>query len=454
MFVGFDYGTSNCAMAVLRKNTAEVLRLEGSSRFIPSTLYALERELIAEAVLQGISGTDLQQQFKSQRSGELQQAQRCRVHHGLPVGEQTSFVGQQAIQAYLDAPEEGFFIKSPKSFLGAGGFNSVQVAFFEDVVTLMMMEVKARAEQQLQTHITQTVIGKPVNFQGHQEHVSNQQALAILSNAAGRAGFKDVEFLYEPLAAGIDFETTLQQDQTVLVVDVGGGTTDCSVVKMGPSHIHKTDREDDFLGHSGVRVGGNDLDIHLSMQAIMPLFGLGSELKNGTPLPNKLLWDAVAVNDVAAQKHFNSKDCARQLGQFLLESKQPELIKRLQLMQSQQQSYQVVRSGELCKIALSDSAEQQVDLSYIEVGLELSVAQSLFAAAIQRPLSQVTELMQEAIQQSQVQPDLIYVTGGTAKSPVIHQAIQDLFPDKQIIVGDHFGSVTAGLTQWAGRLFK
>lgn len=454
MFVGFDYGTSNCAMGVLHGTQAKVLCLEGGSRFIPSTLYSLERELIAEAVFKGIDELALQQQFKRQRSAELQQAQRCRVHHGLPADEQTSFFGQEAIQAYLGAPEEGFFIKSPKSFLGAGGLSSAQIAFFEDVVTLMMMEVKGRAEQQLQTSITQTVIGKPVNFQGIKEQQSNQQALAILNNAASRAGFKDVEFLYEPLAAGIDFETTLQQDKTVLVVDVGGGTTDCSVVRMGPSYINKAEREADFLGHSGVRVGGNDLDIHLSMQALMPLFGLGSELRNGTPLPNKLLWDAVAVNDVAAQKHFNSKDCARQLGQLLLESKQPALLKRLQLMQAQQQSYQVVRSGELCKIALSDSSEHCVDLSYIEAGLELSVAQSLFAKAIARPLSQVTDLMQEAIQQAQAQPDLIYVTGGTAKSPVIRQTIERLFPDKQIVVGDHFGSVTAGLTQWAGRLYS
>lgn len=188
-------------------------------------------------------------------------------------------------------PEEGFYVRSPKSFLGATGLRVEQVALIEDIVTMMMLYIKQRAELSFgvkgEGAITHAVIGRPVNFQGIGGEESNQQAESILRLAALRAGFIDVDFLFEPLAAGMDFEASLTQDKTVLVVDVGGGTTDCSVVKMGPAHITLTDRSQDFLGHSGQRVGGNDLDIALSMKAFMPHLGLGCHMNNGLPVPSK-----------------------------------------------------------------------------------------------------------------------------------------------------------------------
>lgn len=454
MFVGFDYGTSNCAMGTVDKGQARVLPLGQNSGFIPSTLHALERELISDAVYRNIADQQLRADFSRLRASQIQQAMSARRDYGLSAEETSCSVGQAAIDAYLDYPDDGYFIKSPKSFLGATGLNSSQIAFFEDVVTWMMMSAKQQAEQLLQCDLHQTVIGRPVNFQGSNEQLSNQQAIRILTVAAQRAGFKEIEFLFEPLAAGIDFETNLQTDHIVLVVDVGGGTTDCSVVKMGPSYRERDQREQDFLGHSGVRVGGNDLDIHLAMQALMPLFGLNSHLKNGLPMPKQLLWDAVAVNDVGAQKRFNSKACAREISQLRMASADAPALQHLQSLQQHRQSYQLVRSAEQCKIALSELEQTPVDLSYIELGLAQTVNRERYAQAIQRPLSHIALLMQEAVKQAGVEPDLIYVTGGTAKSPTIHTAIEQVFKDKPIVVGDHFSSVTQGLTVWAQRLFS
>lgn len=93
---------------------------------------------------------------------------------------------------------------------------------------------KQLAKQGAAATITHAIIGRPVNFQGIGGEESNRQAESILTLAAKRAGFVDVDFLFEPLAAGMDYEATLTDNKTVLVVDVGGGTTDCSVVKMGP----------------------------------------------------------------------------------------------------------------------------------------------------------------------------------------------------------------------------
>lgn len=110
------------------------------------------------------------------------------------------------------------------------------------------------------------MIGRPINFQGLGGDEANTQAQGILERAAKRAGFKDVVFQYEPVAAGLDYEATLQEEKRVLVVDIGGGTTDCSLLLMGPQWRSRLDREASLLGHSGCRIGGNDLDIALAFK--------------------------------------------------------------------------------------------------------------------------------------------------------------------------------------------
>ncbi|MGS0728573.1 molecular chaperone, partial [Shewanella sp. 0m-11] len=272
----------------------------------------------------------------------------------LLPNEQAVFVGEQAIDAYLDMPDEGFYVRSPKSFLGATGLRESQIALFEDIVTLMMMHIKTQAEKNLGTKvITHAVIGRPVNFQGIGGEQSNQQAEAILSLAAKRAGFIDVDFLFEPLAAGMDYEASLDENLTVLVVDVGGGTTDCSMVKMGPNHIDNRDRSADFLGHSGQRIGGNDLDIALSMASFMPHLGLGSLMVNKLPVPSKPFWNAVAVNDISAQRDFSALASKKLIEDLIKEAQNPQLIQRLLKVQKDQLGYKLVRSAEQSKIALS-----------------------------------------------------------------------------------------------------
>ncbi len=99
---------------------------------------------------------------------------------------------------------------------------------------------------------------------------SNRQAIEVLTNAAKRIGFKDVEFQFEPVAAGFEFEASLTKETRVLVVDIGGGTSDCSLLLMGPKLSSNEDRTQHLLAHSGVRIAGNDFDIQLALQGIMP----------------------------------------------------------------------------------------------------------------------------------------------------------------------------------------
>jgi len=452
MISGFDYGTSNCALGLMQSGQAQLVNIDGSHAFMPSTVYALGRELISEWLAAQLVG-QAQQSFISAREQDLTQAKRFRREAFIEDDEQTLFFGRAAFDEYLAMPEEGYFVKSPKSFLGASGLQAKTLNFFEDIVASMMLTIKRSAEAGLSEPITHTVIGRPVNFQGVNSDESNRQALAILRAAAKRAGFKEVEFLYEPLAAGLHFEQQLEKEQLVLVVDIGGGTTDCSMVKMGPKLKDKVDRSDDFLGHSGERIGGNDLDIHLASHAFMPLFGMHSFKKSGLQMPTQIYWNAVSTNDLSAQSDFLHRDTGLLLEQLQRDAKQPELIARMIKLREQKQNHALVRSAERSKIALSDAEVFVADLAALDEGLELAVNRSAFQQAITRPLGRMIALMHEAIKQAACKPELIYITGGSAKSPMLTQAIQQSIGDIPVLDGDHFGSVATGLTLWANRIY-
>lgn len=453
MYCGFDYGTSNCALGILENGKPSLAALEGGNLYLPSTVYALSRDFITESVAKGLDAIQ-RPSFIESRKGILSRARRFRIEEDYDADDQVLFFGREAFSEYYQFPDEGYFVKSPKSFLGGSGLRAEHIQFFEDVVASMMMNVKARSEQSLKQTLKHTVIGRPVNFQGINANESNQQALEILTVAARRAGFESVEFQYEPIAAGLDFERNLERDQTVLVVDIGGGTSDCAMVRMGPGYRDNLDRSGDFLAYTGERVGGNDLDIQLAGRQIMPLFGMGGALKTGLPMPTQIYWNAVTTNDVTAQATFNSLQTKQQIEQLRLDMVKPALMDRFKTMRDHKHNFHIVKDAEEAKIRLSEATHMQIDLGYIESDLMLNLHREQLAEAIVHPVEKMIVLMKDAIAQSGEQPDVIYMTGGSAKSPVIQAAIREEIGDIPVLDGDHFGSVASGLTVWADRIFR
>ncbi|MCI4181905.1 molecular chaperone, partial [Dickeya dianthicola] len=218
MFVGFDYGTANCSLAVMEHGAPRLLQLEQQSPYLQSMLCAPSREAVSEW---------LWRHHQVAAEGENAQLLQRAIHHNreedIRVQPDSVRFGLAALAHYMDDPQDVWFVKSPKSFLGATGLKPQQMALFEDLVCTMMLHIRRQAEQQLDQPIEQAVIGRPINFQGMGGEESNRQAQGILERAAQRAGFRQVAFQFEPVAAGLDFEATLQQEKRVLVVDIGGG---------------------------------------------------------------------------------------------------------------------------------------------------------------------------------------------------------------------------------------
>lgn len=450
MFIGFDYGTANCSVAVMHDGTPQLLEMENGSPLLPSMICAPTREAISEWLYRHheVPATD------DETQALLRRAVSFNREEGIDVLHNSVQFGLSSLRQYMEDPEEVYFVKSPKSFLGASGLKPQQVALFEDLVCAMMLHIRQQAERQLAQPIDRAVIGRPINFQGLGGEEANRQAQGILDRAARRAGFLEVVFQFEPVAAGLDFEATLREEKRVLVVDIGGGTTDCSVLLMGPKWHHRSDREHSLLGHSGCRVGGNDLDIMLAFKQLCPLLGMGGQTEKGIALPILPWWNSVAINDVPAQNDFYSMANGRMLAELIRDAREPEKVAYLQKVWRQRLGYRLVRVAEESKIALSDSSQIATMLPFIAADLGCDISQADLASAISQPLQRILEQVTLALENSRVKPDVIYLTGGSARSPMIKQALAQQLPGIPLVGGDDFGSVTAGLARWANVVFR
>jgi len=449
MFIGFDYGTANCSVAVMQGGSPRLLTLENGSPLLPSMLCAPTREAVSEWLYRhhNVPADGAENQALLRRAINYNRDEDIEV-----LSNSVQF-GLASLHQYVDDPEEVYFVKSPKSFLGANGLKPQQVALFEDLVCAMMLHIKQQAQSQLSEQITQAVIGRPINFQGLGGDDANAQAQGILERAAKRAGFNDVVFQFEPVAAGLDFEATLDDEKRVLVVDIGGGTTDCSLLLMGPQWRQKAERQDSLLGHSGCRIGGNDLDIALAFKCLMPLLGMGGETEKGIALPVLPWWNAVAINDVPAQSDFYSAANGRMLNDLLRDARDADKVALLLKVWRQRLSYRLVRSAEESKIALSAQPDFNAELPFISDELATAISQQGLEEALNQPLARIMEQVKLALESSQETPDVIYLTGGSARSPLIKKALAAQLPGIPIAGGDDFGSVTAGLARWAQVVF-
>ncbi len=450
MYIGFDFGTANCSLATMAGETAKSIALLDDKLYLSSALVAPNRESVSEYLFRhrGISPTGPIGERLLARAIAFNKEEDLRIE-----ADDVDF-GLRAFEQYLQDPQEVYYVKSPKSFLGAMGLGDLQLAFFEDLVCALMDKVKTQAEHSLQSDIKQVVIGRPINFQGRGGEESNRQAELILRQAAVRVGFQDIEFQYEPVAAGLEYEASLTQDQVVLVVDIGGGTTDCSLLKMGPSWRHLQDRQSCLLAHSGQRVGGNDLDIQLAFKQLMPAFGYKSLMNSGLEMPTTQFWNPIAINDISAQKRFYSRDNHSDLKMLVKQAQSPEKLQRLLAVYRDTLGYQLVKCAEQAKIDLSVQTQSALDFDVNGESLTFQIAQADAIAALESPVQKMVQLVDEIMLQAQQKPDVVFITGGSARSPFVRQAIEKALPGVPLVSGDDLGSVTSGLARWAKHCFE
>ena len=432
--IGLDYGTSHCAAGLAVPGRApRLLPLGPASATTPATLMPSL-----------LWAPNVRFELDYDRTGRLR-TDTARF--------QNLAFGDAALERYLEAPEQGYYVKSPKSFLGAPGLAPEVRERFVRLVAAMMAEVRRCAEQALDEPVTAATIGRPVNFQGPSGSVENETALGMLRAAAAQAGIDEVAFLYEPLAAALEYEARLNGEERVLVVDIGGGTTDCSFVRVGPDHAGGLDRSGDVLGHSGERIGGNDYDQALAFTAAVPELGWQEERRDGLPVPNHYFVDAISINDVNAQARFYAAATGERLEELVGEIDGPSRLPRLLELFERRGSYRLLRAFERGKIALSETAAVSVALDFFAAPFSVAIDQDGLHTAVTGLLEHLRASVRETLKQAGTEPDAVYLTGGMAQSPVVRRALEAVLGEVPVLDSDHFASVTEGLSLDASKRF-
>ena len=364
--------------------------------------------------------------------------------------------GRLALHEYLEG-YEGRLMRSLKSLLGSKLIKHDTSVLgtampFKDLLGLFIGQLKKRAETAAGREFEEVVLGRPVFFVDDDE-MADQEAENTLVDVARAIGFKDVSFQYEPIAAAFDYESTIEKEELVLIVDIGGGTSDFSLVRLSPDRRHNDNRHDDILATGGVHIGGTDFDKQLSLQGLMPLFGYGSRMKSGAYMPtshhmNLATWHT--INSVYSQKSTLA------LGSMRYDIEDTGGIDRLFKLIDQRAGHWLAMEVEETKIQLTHAEHRHVPLDRIEPGLSVELTRALFESAIEALLERVRNSVTQMLNDANVrvdQVDTVFFTGGSSGIPALRTSVSDMLPNARHVEGNIFGSIGSGLAIEASKRY-
>ena len=398
---GIDFGTSNSTVGWLRPGVETLIALEDDKITLPSVVF-------------------------------------------FNIEERRPVYGRLALHEYLEG-YEGRLMRSLKSLLGSKLIKHDTSVLgtampFKDLLGLFIAQLKKRAEATAGREFEEVVLGRPVFFVDD-DPLADQEAENTLTDVARAIGFKEVSFQYEPIAAAFDYESTIEREELVLIVDIGGGTSDFSLVRLSPERRGMDNRQDDILATGGVHVGGTDFDKQLSLQGVMPLFGYGSRMKSGAYMPtshhmNLATWHT--INSVYAQKT-----------QIALNSMRYDIvdtggIDRLFKLIEQRAGHWLAMEIEETKIELTHNDSRHLLLDRVEPGLSVDLSRAMFEASIDNQLERIRNSVTNLLTSAGVgveQVDTVFFTGGSSGIPALRQSVSAMLPNANHVEGNIFGSI-------------
>ncbi len=419
-FCAIDFGTSNSAIALPTAQGVHLVELEAGYRTMPTALfYEVENLAPHEAPQQRL--------------------------------------GRAAVAAYVEGIE-GRLMRSMKSILGStlatqstevGAGRSVA---YLDVIGHYLAHLKARAEKVAQQALTRVVLGRPVFFVDD-DAARDVAAQAALAQAASQVGFSEVCFQYEPIAAALDYERTVTQEEVVLVADIGGGTSDFSLVRVGPEQCKKIDRRQDILANHGVHIAGTDFDRQIELACILPHCGFGARGPTGREVPSRVYFDLATwhlINTVYIPGRVAE---LRRMQSFYAE---PTLHQRLMRVLDEHLGHALVGHAEAAKIEVAEHGQTQIDLRLLDAALRVTLNETTALRAIGADLALIAAAADETLRQAGLareQVKTLYFTGGSTGLLPLADAIAARFPAARVVRGDRLASVAQGLGVHATHVF-
>lgn len=409
---GIDFGTSNSTVALADVRGARLIDVEGGQPTIPS------------AVFWQVDGPPL--------------------------------YGRAAIAAYIDE-DEGRLMRGLKSTLGSGLIDERtavggRAVSFRDVLARFFGHLRNRLDAEA-PGLTKVVLGRPVHFVDG-DAAADAAAQTALEEIARAQGFDSVAFQFEPIAAALQYEHSVSREELVLIVDIGGGTSDVSLVRVSRERARAKDRAADILGNGGIRLGGTDFDRGLSLAEVMPHLGHGSTLNDGKALiPNHYYLD------LATWHRINSLYAPRKTAEvrgLMADADRPDLVGRLVEAVETRAGHAIAMEVEAAKIALSAAPAHRLMLKDLIGGPNPMATRARFEETLVGGLARIAALITEVLAEAQIAPTAIgsvFMTGGSSGLPALHRLVETLCPGVPIATGDMLGSVGAGLALEARRVF-
>ncbi|WP_182087293.1 Hsp70 family protein [Aureimonas sp. ME7] len=368
-----------------------------------------------------------------------------------------TYFGRRAVFEYVDGAE-GRFMRALKSILGSSLMReTTQVGrermSFEALIGRFLRNMRETLERETGEAVDRIVLGRPVRFVDESDE-ADREAENQLASAARAQGFAHVEFQYEPVAAALYFESEMNSEQLALVVDIGGGTSDFSILRLSPERAEAPDRSGDILGTAGVHVGGTDFDRLLNIASMQPLLGLGSTTGDGKRrLP---VW---YFNDMATWHRINTLYTPKVLADIRAlrkEAAEPEKLDRMEHMLRHRSGHRLAGAVERGKIALTASDDTTIMLEEPGLSLAAPVTRAEFETATAELVSRIEGAIDSALQLAGIGADAVetvILTGGGAQVPAVSRAATRRFPGARVALSDAFGSVGLGLGLDAARRF-
>ena len=370
------------------------------------------------------------------------------------------YMGYDAHQKYREPFSEGRFMRSLKRILGTSTMlTGTQIRGryikYEDIIGYFIRHLKEKLDETVGAPVVNVVMGRPVHFRDNDTY-GDIAAQKQLEQIARNVGFKNIGFQYEPIAAAFSHEQQLSSEHLAVVIDIGGGTSDFTVIRLGPKLAHKTDRTDDILANTGIRIGGNDFDRSFAIDKFMPLYGLGTLYHSGDkilPVPNAPYIDLATWSFV--NRAYTPQVLSLMRG-IQINAQSPDKISRMMDILKNNLGHTNLDYVEYAKINLSHQDQVIQTLDFLSDCPSVTTNVSEFVNAISNDVSKIQLSMNDCLAAASVTNtdiDLVILTGGSTQIPYVSTIVRNTFPNAILSDSNKMASVGLGLAYDAMRRF-
>lgn len=369
-----------------------------------------------------------------------------------PEGE-SCFFGAEAVREFVRHDLEGRFFRSVKKFLPSPAFTGTQIGNktvpLEAIVGTFLAEMKRRADAHYGRAENAVLLGRPARYSPNDQE--DQLAERRMRDAAKLAGFEHVAFCPEPIAAAHGYAAGLKEEKLLLVGDFGGGTSDFTVIRIGPRAF----RPDDVLSIGGVATAGDALDGSLMRKRISSHFGAGVQYQapfgsNILTMPKHLMEKICSPADIALLRERDTMEFFRNVRAWSLGPEDRRHMDQLFSLIRDQFGFELFEEIERVKVALSGAEAETFSFVYPEIEIEERVTRPEFEEYAGESLRKILRSLDETLAGAGVPADridLVFSTGGTAKVPAIQAGMAERFGAEKVKTGAHFHSIVHGLAK-------